>query len=117
MKMRIVYCAYDNTQFSTREECEEYERPAIFHLNTIIRCIQCLDKDAIPMYCPAGLALDEALDWLNDAVQECTYIRIKEIIPSETLTFINNELDYYLPDNKVGLYKYDFENDKWVRVD
>lgn len=117
MKMRIVYCAYDGTEFPTREACEEYERPAIYHLNAFIRCAECLDRNSVPLYCPAGLNLDEALDWLNDTIQECAYIKINEPIPSESLTFINNELDYYLPNNEIGLYKYDFENDEWVKVD
>lgn len=117
MKMRIVYYAYDDTEFPTREACEEYERHAMYHLNTFIRCTECLDRNSAPLYCPAGLDIDEALDWINDTLQECAYIKIKELVPPDTLTFINNELGYYLPDNKIGLYKYDYENDEWVKVD
>lgn len=116
MKTVTVYYAYDDTEFFTREECEAYEGQAMYHINQWNRCCVFFDKDMNTIYLPAGMDIEEALDWLNETLQECEYMEIVEQIPDESFKFIDEQLGYVLPENKIGLYMYDYDYDGWVSV-
>ena len=114
MRIVTVYYAYDGTEFYSEEECREYERPAIYHINQWNRCCSFFDRTMNLIYFPAGMDIDEALDWFYEMLEECEYIKINEKIPSDSFDFLTIIIDYYLPENEVGLYKYDYTTDEWV---
>ena len=117
MRTVTVYYAYDGTEFYDSEECKEYERPAMYHINQWNRCCSFFDNDMNLIYLPAGLDVEEALDWFNKMLEECQYIKINEKIPADSLDFLIETIGYYLPENEVGLYRYNYATEEWVSID
>ena len=117
MRTVTVYYAYDGTEFYNPEECKEYERPAMYHINQWNRCCIFFDNNMDYMILAPGLDIEETLDYFYEMLGKCTYIKINEKIPSESYNFLTEILDYYLPGNEVGLYRYDYDEDEWVSAD
>lgn len=116
MRTVTIYYAYDDTEFYSPERCEEYERPVIYHINQWNRCCTFFDNNMNIFYFPAGLDVEEALDWFDKTLEKCSYIKINEKIPSDSFDFLTMILDYYLPKNEIGLYRHNYTTDEWVSV-
>lgn len=116
MRTVSVYYAYDGTEFYDPEECKAYEDQAIYHINQWNRCCIFFDSNMDYMILAPGLDIEKALDCFYEMLDKCAYIKINEKIPSDSFNFLTMTLDYYLPDNEVGLYKYDYDKGEWVRT-
>ncbi len=117
MKIEVVYVAYDGEKFDSPAECEEYENRAVSLMNEFNRHVLFLDMNKSLILCPSGVSIEEIMTWFNQAYGECSYLNINTELSNELISFINNDLGWMFPPNKVGLYKYDYYEGEWVSAD
>lgn len=117
MRVEVVYVAYDGERFDSPAECKEYENHAISLMDEFKNHVLLLDAMKRPMLCPSGLDIEGTIAWFNQAYGECLYININVELSNDLITFIDNDSGLIFPPNKVGLYRYDYDEDEWVSTD
>lgn len=117
MRTVTVYYAYDGTEFNDSAECQEYESRAISVMDEFKNHVLLLDAMKRPILYPTGLDIECILAWFHRAYGECLYININVELSNDLITFIDNDLGLIFPPNKVGLYRYDYDEDEWVSAD
>lgn len=119
MEKVTSYYAYDLTEFTTQEACEKYENKVRHYIDTWNHCCTFFDENMNTLYVPAGTNT-ELISWFYTMLDGCDYIEITETLSPETYSFIDESFGRILPENKVGLYKYSYDENNeftWVRVD
>lgn len=117
MKVEVVYVAYDDTRFNSPEECKEYENHAKTLMNEFNDHVLLMDMHKSLILCPGGLDLEIMMEWLYHAFGNCSYVYINTKLPDDVIAFIEHNFGFSFPENKVGLYKYDYYEDEWVSAD
>lgn len=117
MKIEVVYVAYDGEKFSSPAECKEYENHAISLLNEFNSHVLLLDIMKRPIFCRKSFNIEDMITWLHNAFSDCSYVHINTELSNDLITFINDYLRFIFPQNKVGLYKYDYYDNEWVSTD
>ena len=117
MKVEVVYVAYDDTRFNSPAECKEYENRARTLMNEFNSHVLLMDMHKSLILCPGGLDLEEMITWFQIAFPNCEYININTVLSNDVITFIKHYFGFSFPENKVGLYKYDYYEDEWVSAD
>ena len=117
MKIEVVYVAYDGKRFNSSEECKAYENRAISFINEFNNHILLLDTMKRPIFYPTGLDIEGFMIWFNRAYGACSYININAELSNGFINFIDFDLGIIFPENKVGLYKYDYDSEEWVSAD
>lgn len=115
MREVITYVAYDDTEFDSFEECEEYEGKAFDLLEEFFNAYDFFGKNGEYI----GIFLNEVeqgLHAIEYAFDRCEKIRVKKIISHEVIELIDSHFGYELPQNEVGLYEYDWKKWEWVKV-
>jgi len=116
MKVEVVYIAYDGNKFDSPVECKEYEDRALSLMNELKSHTIFFDAMKQPILCHAT-AIENIMAWFYMAFTECWYININMELSDDLIDFIEDDLGLIFPPNKVGLYKYDYNEDEWVSAD
>ena len=116
MKVEVVYVAYDGNRFDSPVECKEYENRALSLMNELKSHTIFLDAMKHPILCSAT-AIENIMAWFYMAYAECLYVNINVELSDDLINFIDGDLGMIFPPNKVGLYKYNYNEDEWVSVD
>ena len=122
--MRTItrYIAYDDTEFTDRYECMEYEEEAINNLAEINRCYVFYDKNMNPIPAPSiDDEVDDWLDWICCSCDQCTYILRKEQLSREAETQLHKDVGYCILNvdfnDELGMFKWDPNKIEWIKVD
>ena len=113
----MVYVAYDGTRFNSLAECKEYENRAVSFMDEFNNHVLLLDMMGRPIFYPTGFDIKGFMAWFHHAYGECSYININTELSNDFINFINFDLGIIFPENKVGLYKYDYDKGEWVSAD
>lgn len=118
------YVAWDDSEFENKEECLAYEEGAINKMKEVRDKYSFYDKDMNLFVAPDDSAgIDDWLDWVGRAANECVFIDRKDNLSDDTDDFIYYEFGYCInnsdfpEENYIGLFKYDGKKDEWVKVD
>lgn len=114
MTSKTVYIAYDDEEFEDINECIQHEQFAIDMMNDLIGCVTFLDEHGTIMSFTNEIEIDVRIDDFYHQWERCTYIVIKEDVPSSAVTFICNFCGIIMPEEK-GKYYYDFDAGEWKR--
>ena len=114
MKIVTTYVAYDDTEFDTEEECRKYEVERMKLFSEFNDVYALYDEKMQRIWCPLNYEIENWYDWIDNALNDCEYVEVRAI-PSEALIHImTHEFGYEWPEDKLGWYKYDYIDDKWV---
>lgn len=116
MREVITYVAYDDKEFESREECEEYENKAFNSLDEFFNAYDFFGKNGQNILIFLN-DLDSGLEAIKYAFDKCEKIRIKKTISNEVEELMDSYFGYELPPNIPGLYEYDWNKSEWVKVD
>ena len=122
MREVTVYYAWDDSEFYDRDECLRYEQQAVEAMMSVNDCYDFFDKDGSRYVAPDYRCEDveEWLDWLSDAAEHCSYIKVRHILPENAVRFIDREWGYCIApedfNGETGLFKYDDFKNEWVKV-
>ena len=114
------YVAWDDSEFDNREECEEYESEAMDFLNEIFNIYLFFDEHFQEFdinLAEVNEGIEEGLDIFQWVWDNCTLIRVKQMLSDEARKFIDCYFGYAMPPNELGMYEYDFKKLEWVKVD
>lgn len=114
MRVEVTYVAYDGNTFDSPAECKEYESHAISLMNELKSHVLFLDVMKRPMLCPSGLDIEGTMAWFHQVYGNCVYVNIGVELSNDLVDFIDCDLGLLFPPNKVGLYRYDYDEDEWV---
>lgn len=117
MKVEVVYVAYDGNRFDSPAECKEYEGRAISLMDELKNHVLLLSVTKRPILCPAGATIEDTMAWFHMAYGNCLYVNINTELSNDLINFIDEDLGLIFPPNKVGLYRYDYDEDEWVSAD
>jgi len=117
MKIKVIYVAYDGKRFDSPTECKAHENRAISFMNEFNDHVLLLDIMKRPIFCPTGFNIEGFMTWFHQAYGECSYININAELSHDFINFLDFDLGLIFPKNKVGLYKYDYDEDEWVSAD
>lgn len=117
MKVEVVYVAYDGNRFDSPAECKEYENRAISLMDELKNHVLLLDVMKRPILCPTDATIEGTMTWFHMAYSDCVYVNIGVELSNDLIAFIDDDLGLIFPPNKVGLYKYDYDNYEWVSAD
>lgn len=115
MREVITYVAYDGEEFDSCEECEAYEGKAFDFLTEIFNSYKFfIGKQEFLIFLND---VEAGLHALGKAFDKCDRILVTKPISDIALRFVDFQLDYVLPPNEPGVYKYDIDEFEWVKVD
>lgn len=114
MKIIKTFVAYDDTEFDTEDECIAYEEKHATYAGEINYKYEFLDKDGKVIECKDKRYFDVLIDFLEDAYNECAFIRVKDKVSEEALDWLEDYFGIELPSGECGLY--DYVCDTWGRV-
>jgi len=124
MREVISYVAFDDNEFGNREECLAYEEGAINKMKEVRDKYSFYDKDMNLFVAPDDSArIDDWLDWVGRAANECEFIDRKDNLSDDADDFIYHEFGYCInnsdfpEENYIGLFRYDMGRCRWVKVD
>ena len=114
MREVTYYISFDDKRFEDKKECFAYEEKAYNYMMEIISSFIFYDenKKKINHYFEDLNGILSSFDW---AWQNCEYIDNIASCSKESLEFIREYFGYLLP-NEIGLNKYDWIEQKWVKV-
>lgn len=115
MKTVTVYYAYDDTEFYDENECMEYEQKAIDLMVKAKEVFTFYDKNMNVMSWYVNDNVDDLLNEFENVYDHCEYIKVNED-NKDVSQFIHNQCGFTLPDGDAGLYKYNWNEDKWIRT-
>ena len=118
MKEVKVYVAFDDEEFDTKAECEEYEKAAYDKLVELSECYSFYDENMNLFIAPVSEKSDveTMVEWVDDVYNGSEYVRMKQTPPEYVMRFLYNHLGYILPEEDCGLYRYNMNDDEWVRM-
>lgn len=116
MKTRITYVAYDDKEFESKEECEEYEEEAIKMLKEITTYYIYKDKDKNTIKFDESDDIEIELDNYDYIWKNAEYIVVHTPLSEKTLKRFNYDLGYDMPPNEPGTYKYNWDRMRWDKV-
>ena len=117
MTVKYIYIACDGREFNSLTECTKYENYVLSLMNEFNSHVLLLDTMKHPILCPTGFNVEGMMTWFHHAYGNCVYMNINTELSNELITFIDNDLCLVFPPNKIGLYKYDYNDDEWVSAD
>ena len=109
MKKIITYESFNQEEFATEEECRAYEEKYARKVKSFIECYSYYDATMVEIIPPDTDDIGESLNWIENSYSDSEYVRVKKIPSREIISFTENYLGIYLPD-ECGLYKYDDDN-------
>lgn len=115
MKVVSVYYAYDDTEFYDESECLEYEQKAIDLMVKAKEVFIFYDENMNVMSWYVNDNVDDLLNEFENIYDHCTYIKVNEY-NKDVYNFIYNQNGIILPDGDKGLYKYNWNEDKWMKT-
>lgn len=116
MRTRVIYIAYDDKEFESKEECEKYEEKVKTILKELITNYNYLDKDKTIINFDESDDIEIELDSYNYIWQNMEYIVVHAPLSKETLDWLNYEFGFELPPNDPGTYKYNWDRMRWDKV-
>ena len=117
MKEKIIYVAYDDTEFDTEEECVQYEEEAQRVMDFLLDNVLCYTPDGKLLNFD-GQDLEEQLLRFDNAFAITTVVEVREEVPQEVHDFMYRYLgftDFEKELRAPGKYVYSFEEYKWLR--
>lgn len=122
MRKIITYVAFDDKEFNDREECQEYEEKAYDLVYSIGEKYEFYDENMNIILAPfASPNVEDWLTWLDNAYNNCTYIKRYDALNSQEEAIIDENIGCcmlnYDFNNELGTFRYDCNNVKWVKVD
>lgn len=119
MREVITFVAYDGKEFDIKQDCLDYEFNVFQKIESYFNSHIFYDKDMdeLKYIFPT---VEKGFSCLSDAFSKCSYIRVADKINKETHDLIYYELGYVMPEDdseELGLFKYSFDEYKWVKVD
>lgn len=115
MKAVTVYYAYDDSEFYDENECMEYEQEAIDLMVKAKEVFTFYDKNMNVMSWYVNDNVDDLLREFENTYDHCEYIKLNED-NKDVFQFIYNQNGIILPDNGEGLYKYNWIDDRWIKI-
>lgn len=115
MREVVTYVAYDETEFDTMEECEEYERVAFDSLEEVIGAYEFFLANGQEIQ----IFLNDIAKGIYDierAYDECAQIRVKHPISQVTEDFLYANTGFDPLPYEPGLYKIGFNKYTWIKV-
>ena len=113
MTIKTLYIAFDDEEFESEQACRNYEAKAMECVEEILDAYSFFDKD-MNKYELRQDSIEHFLSDLEDITDICEYIKVNQI-PSRALhKFVYQQIGCILPEQEIGLYHYDWNNDKWV---
>ena len=122
MREVSVYYAWDDSEFYDRDECLRYEKQAVEAMMSVNDCYDFFDKNGGRYVAPDYRCEDveEWMDWLSDAAEHCSYIKVRHTLPENAVWFIDREWGYCIApedfNGETGSFKYDDFKNEWVKV-
>jgi len=116
MKIVTTYVAFDDKEFDYEEECLAYEQ---YHMNLMIELNMCYvmyDKNMHPLSGLYAHNIEDALKEFEYTYEECNYILMKKVPSKELIHFIRYYFGYELPNEKAGIYYYNFNEGRWHKI-
>ena len=103
MREAIVYYAYDDTEFSDRESCLDYEKEAMELMKEINEKYSFFDENMGPFVAPLdSVDIEDWIDWLKGAAAAFTFIRRRDNLSTEADRFIFNNCGYCINNDDFG---------------
>lgn len=113
MTIKTTYIAFDDEEFESEQACRNYEAKAVECVKEILDTYSFFDKD-MNKYELRQDSIEHFLSDLEDISTICEYIKVNQI-PSRALhKFVYQQIGCILSEQEIGLYRYDWNNDKWV---
>lgn len=120
MREVTIYYAYDDTEFTDRDECIAYENRALNFLKAIDKCYSFFDKDMNRFFAPDNDNLEDWWNWVSISADRCEYIHRWMVLPDEVNNFVHYEFGYCIENNDfeegLGLFRYDMVWGEWRKV-
>ena len=110
-----VYYSLDDVEFFDRGECLEYEAHIFDMCIKLLECVHFYDDCNEEIWQPYSNCLEECLNWIEGAYNNCEYIRVKEKIPADISKWFHDYSGLCFPED-VGLFEYEFL-EGWKKVD
>ena len=121
MREVILFYAYDDSEFDTREACEAYEKQAYDTLVSISQKYTFFDANMNVLFPPTNVDIDTFIHWLEESTDKCTYLHRAENLTDEEDKFIRRECGYcicnYDFNYTIGWFIWDGMTCDWVQVD
>lgn len=113
MKEIITYIAYDDMEFSQKEDCIAYEQEAMKMIDEAEKVYSFFDKDMNIFLAPLDCTIEEYLNWFEETIDKCEYIHIYQEPSTALCEFLNYNIGYTLPINGTGFFRYDWQYSEW----
>ena len=110
-----VYYSADDVEFFDREECLEHEVHIFDMCIEFLKCVHFYNESGEEIWQPYSNCLEECLEWIDEAFNNCEYIKVKEIIPIKVAEWIKNYFGFCFPES-VGFFEY-IMGEGWRKVD
>ena len=122
MREVTMYYAYDDKEFDSYRACEDYETTAYMLMRSIEKKYSFFDRKMNLIVAPFDSSkIEDWLQWLDDAYQYCTYIKRFGSLTDDEAKIIRENLGSCIYNEDFscaeGLFKYDFNTGRWVKVD
>jgi len=115
------YVAWDDSEFETKEACMKYENDAVNKMLIFKSLYTFFDKDKNILPCPDSKSIENLLDWAERSANECGYIYRLGRLPEDVNNFVRREIGYCISNSdfndEIGLFKWDYDEIEWVKVD
>ncbi len=116
MTIKTTYIAFDDKEFESEQACRNYEAEAMERVEEIREAYSLLDKD-MNQYNLRQDSIEHFLSDLEDISDICEYIHVKELPSRAVHKFIYQQIGCILPEKEIGFYRYNWNNDEWVKMD
>lgn len=122
MREVTMYYAYDDKEFFNREKCLAYEHEALMRSREIYDACTFFDKNSSLI--PAPIESEDMEDWSNwlyNVEGKCAYVIRRANLSPATEKFYYDGWGYCVLNkdfnNKLGAFRYDYDNNRWIKVD
>ena len=116
MRMQVIYIAYNDKEFDSKEECEKYEAEAKRMLKELTTNYTYQDKNKNIIKFDESDDIEIELDSYSCILQNMEYVVVHAPISEKILKWLNYEFGYDMPPNKSGTYKYNWDRMRWDKV-
>lgn len=122
MREEVRYYAYDDTEFSDREECEKYEGHVYDILTGVSEKCSFFDKD-MNIFMPPNDSpdIDDWLNFFDNAFNGCVFVHREANLTYEENSFMRFEFGYCINNedfnNEIGWFRWDRDEITWVKMD
>lgn len=119
MKTIITYVAADETEFESKERCEEYEKNLHATFMRFMSNVQFYDNEnnrLLPVPNRDTWNDDMYYDELDDIFNKSKYVYICNDLTTDIIKFNRDNYGFIIPTKK-GKYKYNNRIDEWERME